>query len=871
MATILIVDDDAGTRQLYTSLLGHFGNQMIEAVDGRDALRLAQERRPDLILSDILMPTMNGYDFVSSLRKLPGMANTKVVFQSASFLDHESRALGESCGVEHYLTKPCEPEKILQTVNEVLGLPASAPPTLAVVNGRNDPVSLMVDAVYDKGQQFDALAARLSSLVEFGIQAAQLTSEEDLLRAALSMARKLIGSSYAGGGFVLASKDNCDEQYFSCFRVAGLAPRDVVRIRKQTAGSVLQEIYDKGKSMWLHAKDEQLGVRLPEAHPSVRSFLGMPIKTSDHIYGVLYVADKLGGGEFSEEDSRMLATLAARIAIGYENILREQSLQQQMSRLKREVQQRQQAEDRFRLLVESSPMGILLCDSSGRITEANSQLQKMFGYTRKELVGNPVEMLVPEAKRGAHAQHRSEYANTHIARPMGLGMELYGRTKDGGTFPVEVSLGPLLATDQPMISSTVVDITERKKLEEQLRVSQRLEAVGQLAAGIAHDFNNILTAISGNTKLALADLPTGHPVQQNLEEIDKAALRATNVVRQILSFSRQDPAKRETVALASVVDEAMKLLRAGLRANITVETEYDADLPPVSADSTQIHQIVMNLATNAADAIGDKPGVLKLKISMMEADGGGVLAKSLPKPGRYVCLSLSDNGSGIDAVTAGRIFEPFFTTKPRGRGTGLGLSVVHGIVQQHGGAITVESKPDQGTTFFIHLPVAEDKVVGRSQASPTENPRGQGENILYVDDEEPLVFLATRMLERQGYQVTGCTDPAQALAMFRANPKQFDAVVSDLSMPTMSGTDLAQELLRIRPGLPIVLASGYIRPQDNECARALGLPDVILKPDTVEDLSQILRNVLEQPKNSPVAGSHDKDSRGNRKKAVAKA
>jgi PAS domain S-box-containing protein len=330
----------------------------------------------------------------------------------------------------------------------------------------------------------------------------------------------------------------------------------------------------------------------------------------------------------------------------------------------------------------------------------------MFGYAREELVGSLVEMLVPEAKRQAHAQHRSHYATTHIARPMGLGMELYGRTKDGSTFPVEVSLGPLLTTDQPMISSTVVDITERKKLEEQLRVSQRLEAVGQLASGIAHDFNNILTAISGNTKLALADLPTGHPVQQNLEEIDKAALRATKVVRQTLSFSRQDPAKREPVALASVVDEAMKLLRAGLRANIKVETEYDANLPLVSADSTQIHQIVMNLATNAADAIGDKAGILKLKLSSMEADDGGALAKSLPKPGRYICLSLSDNGCGIDPVTAGRIFEPFFTTKGMGKGTGIGLATVRDIVELYGGRIVAASTPGAGSTFTMYLPAA---------------------------------------------------------------------------------------------------------------------------------------------------------------------
>lgn len=852
MATVLIVDDDPGTRQLFTSLLGHFGHQVLEAVDGRDALRLVQEHKLDIIFSDILMPTMNGYDFVTSLRRLPGHADTKVVFQSASFLDHESQALGNKCGVQHYLSKPCDPEKILETVSQILGLPSCQAPPITSGNDR-DPVSLLVSTVYEKGQKFDALAARLSAMVEFGIQAAQLPTQEALLEAALSAARKIIGVSYSGGGFAGKSQGDSPDQYFSCFRIAGLEAGDILRIGMRTRGTTLQDIFDKSEVVRAGIG----GVRLPDVHPQVRSFLGMPVHTSTQTYGMIYVADKLGGEEFGEEDERMLGTIAARVSIGYENLSRERNLQQQMLCLEREVQQRRQAEDRFRLLVETSPVGILLCDSDGRITEANPQLRKMFGYSRDELVGTPVEILVPEPQRGAHAGQRSHYAASPQTRPMGLGMGLHGRRKDGTTFPVEISLGPLTATGQPMISSTVVDITERKKLEDQLRVSQRLEAVGQLAAGIAHDFNNILTAISGNTKLALADLPTSHPAVQSLTEIDKAALRATKVVRQILAFSRQEPARREIVAITSVVDEALKLLRAGLRANISVETDYGSGLPPVWADSTQIHQIVMNLATNAADAIGEKQGNLKVQIAEVVLDAASAASFQGLEAGRYVRLSISDSGCGMDEHTISRMFEPFFTTKPVGHGTGLGLSVVHGIVHQHGGAITVESRLNQGTTFFVYLPVAIKAADADAQPRQTDVPRGHGETILYVDDEEQLVFLTTRMLERQGYQVTGCTDPEKALTMFRTNPDQFDAVVSDLSMPGMSGVDLARQLLRIRPGVPIVLASGYIRPQDSECVRALGLPDVILKVDITEDFSLALRHALAKAKNMQATASSD--------------
>lgn len=840
MATILVVDDDPNTRQLYSSLLTPFGHQVLLASDGREALRVAQEHHVDLILSDILMPTMNGYEFVSSLRKQTGHESTKVIFQSASFLSHESRSLGLSCGVEHFLSKPCDPEKILETVNQVLGLAATPVPSTMRANGGKDQISLLVDVVYEKGQQVDALSARLSEIVEFGIHAAQSNSPETLLESALGAVRKVLGANFAGSGFI--PKDQPGPA-FSLFRVAGTEPWDFSS-RDNEAGSAFQRIVSNAEVVRADDNGQNThSLGLPKPHPPVRSFLGMPIRTASRTYGLIYAADKLRGGGFTAQDERLLATIAARVAIGYENISREQNLQQQMLRLEREIKQRQQAEDQFRLLVETSPMGILLCDSSGRIAEANPHLQSMFGYSRSELVGSPVEMLVREEQRAVHAGHRSHYVKTPQTRAMGMGRELYARRKDGTTFPVEISLGPITGSGQPMISGTVVDITARKKLEEQLRVAQRLEAIGQLAAGIAHDFNNILTAISGNTRLALADLPTGHPVQQNLEEIEKAASRATRLVRQILSFSRQDPVRREPIAIAKVVEEAIRLVRTGLRANISVEADLAAELPLVLADSTQIHQIVMNLATNAADAIGDQQGVVRLELGLEQLEAAAVAAHPGLPPGCYVRLSVSDNGCGMDERTVSRSFDPFFTTKPLGHGTGLGLSVVHGVVQQHGGAITLDSKLGIGTTFRIYLP-ATTQAADRRYSEQGEVLRGHGENILYVDDEEAVIFLATRLLERLGYHVTGCVDPGKAVAVFRANPNQFDAVVTDVSMPVISGTDLARELLRIRPGVPIVLTSGYIRPQDEELARELGLRGLILKPDTVDQLGRVLSRLF---------------------------
>ena len=852
MATILVVDDDPNTCQLYSALLPPFGHQVLQAGDGREGLTVAQARKPDLIVSDILMPTMNGYEFVSSLRKLPGLKNTRVIFQSASFLDHESRTLGRDCGVQEYLSKPCDPEKILETVNRTLGLPAFQPGTLPEQEPRTDPVSMLVDAFYDKDKELDDVSLRLAALVEFGINISQLATPEPLLETALKAARKVIGANLAGAGML-----SHDKLEFCCFRIAGLEPAVVAGIRNYDAATLHQIAAERRVLRIFSTDGKPCPLLLPEFHRPVHSFLGIPIQTPDHIYGVIYVADKLGGGEFTHQDEHLLRTIGARVAIGYENLLREYSLKDQMVQLERESARRQQAEDRFRLLVETSPMGILLCDATGHITEANPQLEKMFGYSRVEMVGSPVEMLVPESLRSAHANHRSKYAEHPQTRPMGRGGEFHARRKDGTTFPVEVSLGPLTGTEQPLISSTIVDITERKKLQDQLRVAQRLEAVGQLAAGIAHDFNNILTAISGNTKLALGDVPKGHTVHQYLEEIGKAASRATKLVRQILSFSRQDPSKREVIQLSAVVDESLRLLRAALRANVSVETDYAVDIAPVSADSTQIHQIVMNLATNASDAIADKQGVLKILLRAVQVDTAMAAAHPGFHPGPYVQLSIVDNGCGMDERTASRIFDPFFTTKPLGHGTGLGLSVVHGIVHNHGGVITVESSVGKGTSFQVYLPAAVETRTVKRQALPAEISQGRGERILYIDDEEPLVFLTTRMLKRLGYQVTGCTDPRKALELFRSNPGGFDAVVSDLSMPGMSGTDLARELLQIRPGMPIVIASGYIRPQDNECVRQLGLPDLMLKPDTIEELGQTLHNLFTTQKKIELKGQNN--------------
>jgi PAS domain S-box-containing protein len=395
------------------------------------------------------------------------------------------------------------------------------------------------------------------------------------------------------------------------------------------------------------------------------------------------------------------------------------------------------------------------------------------------------------------------------------------------------------------VMGTVADITDRKRLEESRVRSQKLEGLGTLAGGISHDFNNILLAIAGNTRMASGDLPPDHPAQESLKEITKAASRATDLVRRILAFSRPQELKQELVQIPSLVEEAMKLLRATLPASIEIRTDFVDNLPSVSADATQIHQVIVNLAVNASHAIGSKEGLLEFKVRPALVEDPETSASMDLPLGNYIRLSVSDNGCGMDRRTLDQIFDPFFTTKAPGEGTGLGLSVVHGIMTNHGGTIRVYSEPGKGTAFHLYLPASEGTPEIATKVANGVY-RGGNEHILYVDDDEGLVFLGTRMLKRLGYRVTGYTDASVALAEFRARPQEFDFVVSDLSMPRMSGLEFAQEILAIRSDIPVVISTGYIRPEDQEKAQAVGVYKLIQKPHTLEHLQQTLAQVFER-------------------------
>ncbi|MBX3026483.1 PAS domain-containing protein [bacterium] len=451
---------------------------------------------------------------------------------------------------------------------------------------------------------------------------------------------------------------------------------------------------------------------------------------------------------------------------------------------------------------------------------------------------------VTDAIQGAVAARSSFQAEFRIVRPDGEVRWLHnlGRTECDGEGRPRRMIG------------TVRDITEAKRAEESRLRSQKLEALGTLSGGIAHDFNNILLAINGNARLAAADLPPHHPAQESLAQIARAGTRAADLVRQIVAFSRAEAPRRERIDVGAVVGEAIQLVRSILPPLVEVSSHAEPGLPPVVADSTQVHEVVVNLATNAADAIGPAGGRIEFRLDAVALDDAHAdRALGLP-PGRYVRLQARDTGHGMAPAVVERIFDPFYTTKGPGGGTGLGLSVVHGIVAGCGGAIAVDTAPGQGTTFRIYLPAAARE---RAAAAPRPAPaaRGAGERVLYVDDDEMLVVLISRVLGKLGYQVSGYRDPTQALRDLRANPDLCDAVVTDLSMPGMSGIRLARELLALRPDLPVLMTTGYVRAGDEAAVREAGVRALILKPNTVDELGSALDAVLRGQRAAPAAAA----------------
>ena len=386
---------------------------------------------------------------------------------------------------------------------------------------------------------------------------------------------------------------------------------------------------------------------------------------------------------------------------------------------------------------------------------------------------------------------------------------------------------------------------ELAKYERQLQQVLKIQAIGTLAGGIAHDFNNILFPIVGYTELTMDEVSEDSVAHKNLEEILKAAHRAKNLVQQILTFSRQSDQERKPIKVQNIITETLRLLRASIPASIEIIHKIQDDCGHIMGDPTQIHQVIMNLCTNAYQAMQDKGG--KLEVILTEIDVGyeEMIDKVGMQPGKHLRLLVKDEGCGMEASVLDRIFEPYYTTKEQGKGTGLGLSVIHGIVKNHRGDITVKSTPGKGTIFQVYLPLIED-VDPDVEFESTDGAIKGEERILLVDDEEQIVAMEQQMLENLGYRVTARTDSAEALKVFAEHPQNFDLVITDMTMPHMTGDQLAQKMLDIEPNIPVILCTGFNQVITEEKALAMGIQKFVMKPVVKKELATTIRTVLDQ-------------------------
>ena len=511
--------------------------------------------------------------------------------------------------------------------------------------------------------------------------------------------------------------------------------------------------------------------------------------------------------------------------------------------------------ERFSALFSNVPLALLVLDESGLILESNTQA---LANLRPEETDPPLTYFLPlvmPADRArvmaglAEAKKEGGFLLPHVLLYSGQATTL---TADIHLAPIEnpqddltnficalVDQGPLLR-----------QMAQKEALESQLRESQKMQAIGTLAGGIAHDFNNILGAILGNAQLAQQDLAQSASVPEtkqtdvltSLVEIEKAAMRARDLVNQILTFSRKEPLARSPIELAGVVEEAARLIRLGLSPPIRLELQTGSPVPLVLADATQVQQALLNLCQNAVqalqtDAHSPTDGVISLSLTL-----------DTQQNPHQVLLSVADNGPGMDASVQARVFDPFFTTKPVGEGTGLGLSVVHGIMRAHDGSVAVQSAVGRGSVFTLRFNAAPVKIAPAVKQQPIASSFEPARHLMYVDDDPALVFLVQRAFTRQGVNVTGFTDPRQALQTLADPGVAIDLLVTDYNMPGFTGLDLLLEARRLRPTLRVALASGYVTPEIDAAARAAGAAGVLFKPSGVDELSAAISQLMSSPK-----------------------
>ena len=864
---VLVVEDSPTQAAQLAHLLEERGYVVRTAANGEEALISLKQRKPSVVITDITMPGMDGYTLCRTIKAQQDLSDVPVILLT-SLSGPQDVLEGLKCGADNFICKPYEEKYLCSRLSHILAnqelrkhnkmqigveLELAGQPHFITAD-RQQILDLLISASEEAVRANQALDAEhrelveshqtLNSLYSLAASLNQNNSEREVIETVLERVRALpcvqavwVHLLDEEGRFYAPSARGLPP----ALEAPGALEGDCLCRRKFLAGELTGATNILECERFRSAEGDTGGLL---CHASVT------LEGATAPLGLLNLV-RATPGPFSEQELSILQGAGHQIGAALERVRLREGLERLVEKrteaLRAEIEMRKQAEEFFRAVLEATPDAIVGVSNQGRIAVVNEQTEKLFGYRREELLGQAVEILMPDRFRQAQVGHRAGYMSSPQTGTMGATLELYGLHKEGQEFPIEVSLNQQTIGGEALVFSAVRDVTERKQLEMQFRHAQKMEAVGRLAGGVAHDFNNLLSVILGYGDLLLESVPPTDPARPRIVEIRKATERAISLTRQLLAFSRQQVLESRVLNLNTVVTDMDSMLRRLIGEDIALVSKMHPLLGQVKADPGQIEQIMMNLAVNARDAMPGG-GKLTIETANVELDDSYVRSHTAVRPGAYVMLAVSDTGQGMDKETQARIFEPFFTTKEKGKGTGLGLSTVFGIVKQSGGDIWVYSEPGRGTTFKIYLPRIEEAAeVARAEASPAIHVTGT-ETILLAEDEAGVRNLLRELLERQGYEVLEAKDGATAIELAGQHTGPIHLLLTDVVMPGMGGRELAEKVTALRKDVKVIYLSGYT---DNAIVHHGVLESdlhFLQKPFTAMALGQKIRQVLDEGK-----------------------
>jgi two-component system cell cycle sensor histidine kinase/response regulator CckA len=841
----LLADDDPMQRKLGQIALTYAGFEVLLAEDGEAAVRMAIERKPDVIVSDVLMPRLDGFAVCKAIRAAPALARIPIVLMSAHYLEAEDHKLAKRFGADRYVSRTTGFGTVVAAVLEALESPAlreSSPPPpedLQATYLRRVTHQLERQASLGAGlvRQVSLQGMALSVLDNLSDSLSRELDPESALKGTLAECLDAAGLS-VGAVLLLDAGGNLD---------VNAAVGSATNFSWEAHGPVLREAMARGGVLIPSPETRREGLDLLVALGVASAFL-VPIAARGEALGLLLLASNRTDLGDAENDAFVRAARSVSMQLG------------EALALNRMFGKLSASEKRLRALIEGAYDCIFILDAEGRVSAANPATERFLGRTQAELLGADFHAFVHPADR--------DLAKASFAAAIPTGRVFVDARRflkaDGGVVVGDISASVVETEGAIVVFGVMRDVTDKVRAEEALRVSearlrateeqlrqaQKMEAVGRLAGGVAHDFNNVLSVILSYAEFIVADLKPGDPMRDDVEEISKAGHRAAALTRQLLMFSRQNVIEPRVLDLNDVLSEMDKMLQRIVGEDVDMVVSKAQSVGRVRVDPGAIQQVIMNLVVNARDAM-PTGGRLTLETANVMLDETYTREHVGMAPGPHVMLAVSDTGTGMTPATQARIFEPFFTTKPKDKGTGLGLSTVFGIAQQSGGGVWVYSEPGKGTTFKVYLPRVDAEIEKRPSHGPPANLNGT-ETILLVEDDEPVRAVAMVILKRHGYQVLVARHAGEALLFCEKHPGTIHLLVTDVVMPQMGGPELARRLAKVQPDMKVLYMSGYT----NDAVVRHGVLDAkvayLQKPLTTESLARKVREVLESAPGRPI-------------------